>query len=137
MSFPHQRGFTIADSLVALAIVTFSAVTLVGVVPYAFGQTQHDAIVTQANAAGQQFLDGIRYDILNGMAVPTSATAPIDFGESFIDSGADAVTGNFALTSSCTAQNSGLMEDCTVTVQWTENHATRQVVLETYITELI
>ena len=137
MSFPHQRGFTIADSLVALAIVTFCAVTLVGVVPYAFDQTQHDAIESQANAAGQQFLDTIRYDILNGIAVPASTTAPIDFGDSFMDSGVDSTTGNFTLTSSCIAQTSGLMEDCTVTVQWTENHATRQVVLETYVTELI
>ena len=133
----HQRGYTIADSLVALVIVVFSAVTLVGIVPFAFGQTQHDAIVAQANAAGQQFLDDIRYDYLNGVPIPASTTAPIDFGDSFLDSSAVTVTGNFNLSSSCTAINSGLTEDCTVTVQWTENNATRQVQLETYVTELL
>ena len=133
-----QRGYTIADSLVALVIVAFAAITLVGVVPFASGQTQHDAIVSQANAAGQQFLDAIRYDVLNGFPVPASTTAPIDFGDSFMnDGGPISVTGTFNMTSQCTPQNAGLMEDCTVTVQWTENKASRQVVLETFVTELI
>lgn len=134
----RQRGYTIADSLVALVIVVLSTVTLVGVVPYSFGQTQHDAIVVQANAAGQQFLDDIRYDILNGNAVPSSTTAPIDYGNSFGDSTQNKTSANFSLSSSCTALNSSVLtEDCTVTVQWTENGATPQVLLETYVTEQI
>ena len=138
MEFLRQRGYTVADSLIALVVVTISAVTLVGIVPYAFGQNQHDAIVSEANAAGQQFLDTIRYDILHGVTAPASSTAPIDFGDSFMnDGGANTVSGNFSLSNLCTALNNGLMEDCTVTVQWTENNATRQVTLETYITELI
>ncbi len=89
----------------------------------------------QANAVGQQFLDSIRYDVVNGAPVPTSTTAPIDFGQSFSGGGADVVTGNFSLTNQCAALNgSPLTQDCSVTVRWNENNAARQLTLESYIT---
>ena len=133
-----RRGYTLVDSLVAIVLVVLAAVTVVGVVPYSFAQTQHDAIETQAIAAGQQFLDDIRYDYLNGVPIPSSTTAPIDYGQKFGDSTTNGSSANFSLSSGCPALNgSQLTDDCTVTVQWTENGATRQMSLETYITELI
>ena len=135
---PWRRGYTLADSLVALVLVVIAAVTVVGVVPYSFGQTQHDAIQAQANTAGQQFLDGIRYDYLNGVPIPSSTTAPIDYGQKYADSTTNNSSANFSLSSTCSALNgSTLTDDCTVTVQWTENGSSRQVLLETYVTELI
>ena len=135
---PRQRGYTLADSLVALVLVVIAAVTVVGVVPYSFTQTQHDAIQSQANAAGQQFLDNVRDDVVTGAPIPSSTTAPIDYGLKFGDSTSNTSSANFALSNSCSALNgSVLTEDCTVTVQWTENGATRKVVLETYVTELL
>jgi type II secretory pathway pseudopilin PulG len=130
------RGITIIDTLIALALVIGAVAGLIGVIPYSFSQIEYDSISVQANAAGQQFLDTVRYDILTGASVPTSSTAPIDFGDSFApDGGPNSVSGNFSLSNQCSALNgSQLTQDCTVTVQWTENHATRQVALESYVT---
>jgi type II secretory pathway pseudopilin PulG len=130
-----QRGITIIDSLIGLVLVIVATAGLLGVIPYSFVQIEYDSISVQANAVGQQFLDSIRYDVVNGVPVPTSTTAPIDFGKSYSGGGADTVAGNFSLTNQCTALNgSTLTEDCSVTVQWNENRAARQLTLETYIT---
>jgi hypothetical protein len=116
-------------------LVILAAAGLIGVIPYSFGQIEYDSISVQANAAGQEFLDTLRYDEVNGIPVPTSTTAPIDFGKSFSDAGADPVSANFNLSGTCSALNGSLLtDDCAVTVQWTENSASRQLKLETYIT---
>lgn len=131
------RGFSIIDSLIALTLVVVATAGLIGIIPYSFGQIEYDSISVQANAAGQQFLDAIRYDELNGITVPSSTTAPIDFGKSFSGGGSDSVSANFSLTDTCTALNGSLLiEDCSVTVQWTENQASRQLQLETYVTRI-
>lgn len=117
-------------------LLVIGAITgLIGVVPYSFSQIEYDSIAVQAAAAGQQFLDQIRYDELNGYTVPASTTVAIDFGKTFAGGQSTGLSGNFTLTSSCSALNGSLLtEDCTVTVTWTENGASRQTELESYIT---
>ena len=106
--------------------------------PYSLQKNQHDAIYLQAVAAGQEYLDALRDATENGMPMPTAPTISIDAGGSVVGNGYNQSPGNFAITGGCSpVAVDQPLQDCSVTVQWTEAGQPRSYVVESYATQQV
>ena len=135
-----QRAFTIIEALLAMVIVAIAFLSMATVVPNAFGYASRDSQRVQAVAAGQIYLDQLRYHIAsNGStsATPAPPVIAVDPGDSFVVNGtAQASVGNFAISSLCPLASGSLYRwDCTVSVTWNDPTGNpRIVIVESYVT---
>jgi|SRR6516162_5100381 type II secretory pathway pseudopilin PulG len=135
----RNRGFTLIEALIAMVIVFVTVSSLLLVVPFAFNNTQMNAVEVQAVAVGQRFLDDERNAKLQSSVMPTSTSLPIDPGQGFMG-GSAGNFGNFDVTPDgcATVQTAGIntnVYSCSVNVTWTENSATRSVTVQSYVTK--
>ena len=108
-----------------MVIVAIAFLSMATVVPNAFGYASRDSQRVQAVAAGQIYLDQLRYHIAsNGStsATPAPPVIAVDPGDSFVVNGtAQASVGNFAISSLCPLASGSLYRwDCTVSVTWND-----------------
>src|SRR5215468_11732696 len=130
------RGFSIIESLVAMVLVTFSILSLFGLISASFGGTEQDSEHIQAVTAGQQYLDAIRQAVQNANSVPSSPTIKVDPG--FGQTGHQiSATQNFTFTPNGCPLVSGLkvMHNCVVTVSWTEAGASKSLTVQSYVSQ--
>ncbi len=130
------RGFSIIESLIAFALLTFAIMSMFGVLASTFGYTEQDSEHIQAVAASQQYLDALRQATQNATAIPTAPNVNVDpgFGQ----------TGNQIIaTQTFTMTNNGcplvsaakVMHNCTVTTTWTEAGASMSVTVQSYVSQ--
>lgn len=136
--FP-ERGFTVVEVLLAIAVLAIIALGIVGVVPFAYKNTSRDSQRLQAVAAGQQYLDTLRQYIAsygNNTILPAAPAIPIDAGDTMDTGTPISSPGNFTITSNQCPMMAGsnLRYDCIVTVTWTQNGASRSLSVESYVT---
>ena len=129
------RGFTLVDALTGMAVLLIAVLTLIGVVPAAYGFTAQDSIHVQAVAAGQNYLDVIR-QYIKSSGVDTNLPPPpviaVDPGYGFVSNQALQSRQQFSFAPSCNAI-SLFSFDCVVTVGWDENGVTHNLKVESYI----
>jgi Tfp pilus assembly protein PilV len=140
-----QRGFTVAESLLAFVVLVISALGTLGALASTFSNVDQNSYRVQATAAAQEYLDSIRYWEASGGSgsMPTAPTIAIDAGDSSQGGGtANTSPGNFNFTSTpatCTQTGAGGSSSkeysCTVTVQWTVNGFTRSLAVQSYVTQ--
>ncbi len=110
------------------------------IVPIAFGFASRDSQRVQAVAAGQVYLDQLRYSIASQgttSATPAPPTIAVDQGNSYLNNGvATASSANYTISGSCPLANGSTYRwDCTVTVTWNDpSNNPRTVSVESYVT---
>lgn len=136
-----RRGFTLIESMIAMVLLTLAFLTMGSVVPIAFGFASRDGQRVQAIAAGQAYLDQLRYSIQsngNTSSTPAPPTIAVDQGDSYANNGNSSTvsSANFTITPSCPlASGSTYRWDCTVTVTWNDpSNNPRTVTVESYVT---
>jgi Tfp pilus assembly protein PilV len=130
-----SRGFSLVEALTGMAVLLVAVLTLIGVVPAAYGFTAEDSVHVQAVAAGQDYLDIIRQYIKSSGVdtnLPPAPVIAIDPGYGFMSNQALNSKQQFSLTPSCSAI-SLFSFDCVVIVGWDENGATHSLKVESYI----
>lgn len=128
------RGLSIVESLIAMMVVTFVVLALLGAAPVAFSVASFNAQRFQAIEAGQQYLEIIRqYLQTKGVDtdLPASPSIAIDPGYSFAGTKLSS-PGNFVMTPAC-ASKSLFRFTCSVTVTWSQNGVDRNVQVESFI----
>ena len=131
-----SRGFTVIESLIAMVLLTFSILSLFGLVSSSFGYTEQDADRVQAVAASQQYLDALRQATQNGASLPSAPTVNVDLG--FGQTGHQiTATQTFAMANNSCPLISGdkVMHNCSVTTTWTEAGATKTVTVQSYVSQ--
>lgn len=134
-----SRGFTLIEAMIAMVVVVVSILTMFAMVPFAFNGVQMNAVEVQAVSVAQQYLEDERNAKLENVPMPTATSAPIDAGQSFMNSSAAATIGStFAVSPDgcASVQNPGLntnVYSCSVTVTWTQTNATRSVTVQSYV----
>lgn len=131
----NTRGFSIIEALISFVVVTLAVVALFGTLPFAFGRIQSNADTVQAYAAGQQFMDVVRNAVYDGSTAPTSTTAPIYAGRSYVNGSTLTATGTFTISrDSCPGFGASqpFLRHCTITVAWTEQGAAKSVTIDSY-----
>jgi type II secretory pathway pseudopilin PulG len=141
----RQRGFTIIEAMIAFTVVVVAMMATLGALGSSFGSVQTNSQRMQAVAAAQEYLDSIRQWEQAGGAgsMPTAPVIAIDAGDNGAGTGASLSSpGNFDFTTvpaTCTQTGAGgassKQYNCTVTVGWTIGGATRQLAVETYVTQ--
>lgn len=131
-----SRGFTVIESMIALVLMTFAILSMFGLISATFGYTEQDSEHIQAVAAGQQYLDTLRQAVQNGQALPSAPTINVDPGFGITGSQI-AATQAFSMTSNGCPLVAGaiLLNDCSVTVSWTEAGAPKSVSIESYVSQ--
>lgn len=133
------RGFTLVEALVSMVMMVAILLTLLGVVPYGFGEIQVNATQVQATAQGQQFLDALRNAKETNQPLPTATTVPIDQGNSFLTGASNTSSSAFTITpNACPTASAGTTAseyDCSVTVTWSENGQSHLTTVEGYVTQ--
>jgi prepilin-type N-terminal cleavage/methylation domain-containing protein len=130
-----DRGFSLVEAMVAMAVLLVVVLMLVGAVPASFAFTKQDSLRVQAVAAGQSYLDTIRQYVKSSGVITDLPPAPvisIDQGYGYVSNQTSAPTATFSMTPSCAAR-SLFSYDCTVTVSWSANGNPQSVDVETYI----
>jgi Tfp pilus assembly protein PilV len=141
-----QRGFTVAESLIAFVVLVIAVMGTLGAVASTFSNVDQNSDRIQAVAAAQEYMDALRYWEVSGGsgATPAPPTIQIDPGD-ISQGGGTALTSpgtfNFtAVPATCTQTGAGGSSskeyNCTVTVSWTVNGFTRQLKVESYVTQL-
>jgi Tfp pilus assembly protein PilV len=132
-----SRGFSIIESLISLVLLTFSILSLFGLIATSFGWTEQDSERIQAVAASQQYLDALRQATQNGSSLPAAPTVNVDPG--FGQTGQQiAASQSFTFTNNlCPLVSSGVkvMHNCSVTATWEQGGATRTVTVQTYVSQ--
>ncbi|MBV8263464.1 MAG: hypothetical protein JOY87_06565 [Candidatus Eremiobacteraeota bacterium] len=142
---PHQRGFSLIDSLLAVVVLVIATMGTLGALASSFNNVDQNADRMQAIAASQQYMDSLRYWETNGGSgsMPTPPTIQLDAGESNQGTGAaNSSPGSFDFTTvpaTCTQTGAGGSSSkqytCSVTARWTINGFTRQLTTESYVTQ--
>lgn len=126
--------------MVAMVTLMLAFLSMGTIVPVVFGFAGRDSQRVQAVAAGQIYLDQLRYNIAaNGdtSATPAPPTVAVDQGDSFENNGTSAPsTGNFTIAGNCPLVNGSTYRwDCTVTVTWNDPTGNpRTATVESYVT---
>lgn len=118
-----------------MAVLLIAVLTLIGVIPAAYGFTAQDSVHVQAVAAGQNYLDIIRQYVKSSgvdTGLPPPPSIPIDPGYGFVSNKALPSSAQFSLAPACTAL-SLFSFDCVVTVSWTDNGVSHSLKVESYI----
>jgi Tfp pilus assembly protein PilV len=131
-----SRGFSVVESMVAMVLLTFTILSLFGLISTSFGWTEQDSKRIQAVAASQQYLDAVRQAQQNAALLPSAPTVNVDpgFGQ----------TGHqLTVTQSFNMVNNGcplvastkVMHNCSVTTTWTESGVSKSLTVQSYVSE--
>src|SRR4029077_14038618 len=93
-----QRAFSIIESMIAIVVLGIGIVSMLGILPLSFGNTNMDSQPVQALSAGQAYMDQIRYYIKGNAptgtpagypvsALPTPQPVAVDMGETILGTG--------------------------------------------------
>jgi Tfp pilus assembly protein PilV len=140
-----QRGFSVAESLLAFVVLVIATMGTLGALASTFSNVDQNSYRIQAVAAAQEYMDSLRYWETNvgSGATPAPPTIQMDAGDTD-QGGGTALTspGTFNFTTvpaTCTQTGAGGSSskeyNCTVTVSWTVNGFTRQLEVESYVTQ--
>ncbi|HKW44114.1 MAG TPA: prepilin-type N-terminal cleavage/methylation domain-containing protein [Candidatus Eremiobacteraceae bacterium] len=130
-----DRGFSLIEAMVAMAVLLIVVLMLVGAVPASYAFTKQDSLRVQAVAAGQSYLDSIRQYVKSSGVItglPPAPTIAIDEGYGFVSNQMSSPTDNFNMTPHCAAR-SLFSYDCTVNVAWSANGHSQSVEVETFV----
>ncbi len=130
------RGFSIVESLIAMALLTLSILSLFGLISASFGYTEQDSERIQAVAASQQYLDALRQATQNGASLPAAPTVNVDLG--FGQTGHElTATQTFSMTNNGCPLVGGVkvMHNCTVTTTWSQSGGTKTVTVQSYVSQ--
>jgi Tfp pilus assembly protein PilV len=134
----HPRGFSLLEALFAMTILFMAVGAFLALLPFALEKNQNDAIYLQAVAAGQQYLDALRDSVENGQPQPPYPTIAIDAGGSVVGNGYNQSPGNFQISGGCLPVTVlQPLQECTVTVTWTEANTPRSYVVQSYATQQV
>ena len=130
-----NRGFSLVEAMVAMAVLLIVVLMLVGAVPASYAFTKQDSLRVQAVAAGQSYLDSIRQYVKSSGVITGLPPAPviaIDDGYGFVSNQMSSPSDNFVMTPHCESR-SLFSYDCTVSVAWSANGHSQSVEVETFI----
>jgi prepilin-type N-terminal cleavage/methylation domain-containing protein len=135
----NGRGYTLLEALISIVIFGIGLSTFFGLFPYSLHEVRHANIYLQAVSAGQQYLDAMRSSVEEGRPLPSSASIPIDGGDSVTGDGRpNASPGKFSVSGSCSnVAPYTRLEQCTVNVQWPEDGFLRSYSVQTYATQQV
>jgi prepilin-type N-terminal cleavage/methylation domain-containing protein len=131
----RDRGFSIVEVMIGMAMLLVVITSVFAVVPATVGFGSESQIRMQAEGAAQDYLDVVRqYIKTNGVDtnLPAAPVIPIDPGDGILSGLARPSLGNFNESASCT-ERSLFSFDCMVTVSWRENGTVRTKHVESYI----
>lgn len=133
----NGRGFTLLEALISVALFGLGLATFFSLFPYSLHMVRHDNIYLQSVSAGQQYLDSMRSAVEQAKPLPGPTTVPIDGGKSVLGTGVkNASPGNFSFIGTCVpVPPYTRLQQCTVTVEWTEDGSTRSYSVESYATQ--
>lgn len=132
----RTRGFSVIESLIAMVLLSFSMLSLFGLISTSFGFTEQDSERTQAIAASQQYLDAIRQATQNASALPSAPTVNVDLG--FGQTGHQiSASQTFSIANNGCPLVSGakVMHNCQVTTTWTQSGVTKTVTVQSYVSQ--
>jgi Tfp pilus assembly protein PilV len=132
----RARGFSVIESLIAIVLLSFSMLSLFGLISTSFGYTEQDSERIQAIAASQQYLDAIRQAMQNAASLPAAPTVPVDPG--FGQTGHQITASqNFSMANNLCPLVPGtkVMHNCQVTTTWTESGATKTVTVQSNVSQ--
>jgi len=134
-----KRGFSIVEALIGITIFAMALMAFFSIFPYSLQTTAHDNEYLQAISAGQEYLDALRSAVEQAQPLPAAPTVPIDGGLSVTGNGLqNASPGNFVITGNCLpVQGFTRLQQCSVTVQWTEGSLQRTYQVESYATQQV
>lgn len=134
-----KRGFSIVEALIGITIFAMALMAFFSIFPYSLQTTAHDNEYLQAISAGQEYLDALRSAVEQAQPRPTPPSVPIDGGLSVTGNGLqNASPGNFTITGNCAlVPGFTRLEQCSVTVQWTEGSLLRTYQVESYATQQV
>lgn len=136
-----RRGFSIVEALIGITIFAMALMAFFAIFPYSLQTTAHDNEYLQAISAGQEYLDALRSAVEQSQPLPGPPNPPIqiDGGLSVTGNGLkNASPGNFTINGNCVPiPGFTRLEDCSVTVQWTEGSLTRTYQVESYATRQV
>jgi len=134
----RPRGFSLLEALFAMTVLFMVIGAFMTLLPFALEKNQNDAIYLQAVAAGQQYLDALRDSVENGLPQPPAPTIAIDAGGSVVGNGYNQSPGNFTINGSCLPVTVlQPLQQCTVTVTWSEANTPRSYVVQSYATQQV
>jgi Tfp pilus assembly protein PilV len=141
----RQRGFSLAESLLAFVVLIISTLGTLGTLASTFSNVDQNSYRIQAIAAAQEYMDSIRHWEVGGGtgSMPAAPSIAIDAGDTSQGSGTGLTspgTFNFtAVPATCTQTGAGGSSskeyNCTVTVEWTTNGFTRSLAVESHVTQ--
>lgn len=120
-----------------MSVVLFALVGIFGVMPFAFGHLQDDALRAEAGAASQRYLDDVRTAVQSGGVMPAPARIALEAGASMATGDANASMPFVDLSASCTRPDgpTSSLFDCSVLpVLDTGSASVELPTLETYVT---
>jgi len=136
-----NRGFSIIEALLAFVVMLIGVLGTLGALGSTFGNVDANSERIQAVAAAQQYMDAIRQWEQSGGtgSAPSAPVIAIDAGESSQGNGVALTSpGNYDFSGTSLtpcALMSGKQYDCKVTVAWTIGGYTRQLTVESYVTQ--
>ena len=136
-----KRGFSIVEALIGITVFAMALMAFFSIFPYSLQTTAHDNEYLQAISAGQEYLDALRSAVEQAQPLPgpPNPPIPIDGGLSVTGNGVqNASPGNFLITGNCVlVPGFTRLEQCRVTVQWTEGSLHRTYQVESYATQQV
>jgi type II secretory pathway pseudopilin PulG len=134
-----KRGFSIVEALIGITIFAMALMAFFSIFPYSLQTTAHDNEYLQAISAGQEYLDALRSAVEQSQPLPAAPTVPIDGGLSVTGNGVlNASPGNFQIGGTCVpVPGFTRLQQCSVTVQWTEGSLLRTYQVESYATQQV
>jgi prepilin-type N-terminal cleavage/methylation domain-containing protein len=135
----NGRGFTLLEALISIVIFGIGISTFFGLFPYSLHEMRHSNIYLQSVSAGQQYMDSMRSAVEQARPLPSPASIPIDGGNEVLGTGNKlASPGNFSLSGTCNpVPPYTRLEQCTVTITWTEDGNVRTYQIQSYATQQI
>ena len=124
------------ESLIAMVLLSFSMLSLFGLISTSFGYTEQDSERIQAIAASQQYLDAVRQATQNAAALPSAPTVNVDPG--FGQTGHQiSASQTFSIVNNACPLVSGtkVMHNCQVTTTWTQSGVTKTVTVQSYVSQ--
>jgi type II secretory pathway pseudopilin PulG len=136
-----QRGFSIVEALIGITLFAMALMAFFAIFPYSLQTTAHDNEYLQAISAGQEYLDALRSAVEQSQPLPPPPNPPIqiDGGLSVTGDGTpNASPGVFSISGTCgPVTGFTRLQQCSVTVQWSEGSFTRTYQVESYATQQV